>query len=278
MFNKNVIFVPDLFAADGTIISQKILEDRIGSKIPFTLYFGLRKAIPKEWRENIQNYQKTQNMERPTIIDWLTKDKKGGQNLRKIWHLNDKESTTVGQLKWNEELGEIDKSVWRSLYLTSDKCKINIRSKYFQYQVLHRSIMTNRKLYQFNLRDNEVCDHCGEVETISHLLYNCEHVQQIWNQTIQWLTPLVREEIYHDKQSIILGNTKNTILVNYVFIILKHEIYKFKWKRIQYRLIFLKRSLKNYMNIELYNAKVLGKEQKTLGKWSPLMNTLRNIH
>ena len=278
MFNKNVIFVPDLFAADGTIISQKILEDRIGSKIPFTLYFGLRKAIPKEWRENIQNYQKTQNMERPTIIDWLTKDKKGGQNLRKIWHLKDKESTIIGQVKWNEELGEIDKSVWRSLYLTSDKCKINIRSKYFQYQVLHRSIMTNRKLYQFNLRDNEVCDHCGEVETISHLLYNCEHVQQIWNQTIEWLTPLVREEIYHDKQSIILGNTKNTILVNYVFIILKHEIYKFKWKRIQYRLIFLKRSLKNYMNIELYNAKVLGKEQKTLGKWSPLMNTLRNIH
>ena len=132
MFNKNVIFVPDLFAADGTIISQKILEDRIGSKIPFTLYFGLRKAIPKEWRENIQNYQKTQNMERPTIIDWLTKDKKGGQNLRKIWHLNDKESTTIGQVKWNEELGEIDKSVWRSLYLTSDKCKINIRSKYFK--------------------------------------------------------------------------------------------------------------------------------------------------
>ena len=83
MFNKNVIFVPDLFAVDGTMLSQKTLEDRIGSKVPFTLYFGLRKAIPKEWKENIQNYQKTQNMERPTIIDWLTKDKKGGQRQTK---------------------------------------------------------------------------------------------------------------------------------------------------------------------------------------------------
>ena len=216
-------------------------------------------------------------MERPTIIDWLTKDKKGGQNLRKIWHIKDKESTIIGQVKWNEEVGEIDKSDWRSLYQMADKCKINVRSKYFQFQLLHRTIMTNRKLYQFNLRDNEECDYCGEVETISHLLYNCKYIQQIWNLTIEWLTPLVRDEIYQDKQSILLGNSKNTILINYVFIILKHEIYKFKWKKIQYRLIFLKRSLKNYMNIELYNAKVLGDERKTLGKWSPLMNTLRNI-
>ena len=138
--------------------------------------------------------------------------------------------------------------------------------------------MTNRKLYQFNLRVNEECDHCREVETISHLLYYCNYIQKIWNLTIEWLTPLVREEIYHDKMSILLGNTKNTILINYVFIILKHKIYKFKWRKIQYRLIFLKRSLKKYMNIEIYNAKVLGNERKTLGKWSPQMNTLRNIH
>ena len=31
------------------------------------------------------------------------------------------------------------------------------------------------------------------------------------------------------------------------------------------------------MNIELYNAKLIGKEEKTLGKWSPLLNNLRNI-
>ena len=196
MFNKNLIFLPDLFTGEGTMLSQKALEERIGSKIPFTLSFGLRKAIPNEWREYMLSYQKTQNMERPTIIDWLTKDKKGGQNLRKIWHIEDKESTTIGQVKWNEEIGEIDNSYWRSLYLMADKCKIHIRSKYFQYQILHRTIMTNRKLYQFNLRENENCDHCGQVETISHLLYNCNYVKQIWNLTIEWLTPLIREEIY----------------------------------------------------------------------------------
>ena len=126
MFNNNVIVLPDLFTGDGTMLSQKALEGHIGSKIPFTLYFGLRKAIQNEWREYMQNYQKSQNMERPTIIEWLTKDKKRGQNLRKIWHLEDKESTTIGQVKWNEEIGEIDKPYWRSLYQMADKCKINV--------------------------------------------------------------------------------------------------------------------------------------------------------
>ena len=68
-------------------------------------------------------------MERPTIIDWLTKDKKGGQNLRKVWHIEDKERTNIGQTRWNEELGEIDKSTWSSLYQMANKCKINVRSK-----------------------------------------------------------------------------------------------------------------------------------------------------
>ena len=159
----------------------------------------------------------------------------------------------------------------------ADKCKINIRSKYFHYQVLHRTIVTNRKLLQFNMRMDEKCDNCGEIETITHLLYNCTTTKRIWASTLDWLTPLIREEIYHDEKSILIGNTKNTILVNYIFIILKHEIYKFKWKKIPYKLIFLKRSLKNYMNIELYNGRTTGKERKVLGKWSPLMNDLKNV-
>ena len=70
-------------------------------------------------------------MERPTIIDWLTKDKEGCQNLIKVWHIEDKESTNIGQTRCSEELGEKDKPTWSSLYQMADKCKINVRSKYF---------------------------------------------------------------------------------------------------------------------------------------------------
>ena len=92
-----------------------------------------------------------------------------------------------------------------------------------------------------------------------------------------WLTPLIREEIYIDEESILLNNPKNTILVNYIFITLKHEIYKFKWKQSPYKLIFLKRTLINYMNIEVYNGNNIGNIERVLGKGSPQINDLRNM-
>ena len=136
--------------------------------------------------------------------------------------------------------------------------------------------MTNRKLFQFNMREDEECENCGEI--ISHLLYKCNTTKTIWESLKGWLQPFIREEVHIDEISCILGNENNTLLTNYIFIILKHEIYKFKWKKIPYRLLFLKRSLKNYMNIELYNGKLQGTERKVLGRWSPLINHLKYIH
>ena len=52
------------------------------------------------------------------------------------------------------------------------------------------------------------------------------------------------DDIHSDEASILNGNTKNTIHVNYIFITLKHEMYKFKWRQIQYNLLFLKGILK----------------------------------
>ena len=277
MFSKNICYLSDLFSEKGNILSQKMIEDQKGIKIPFTVYFGIRRSIPREWKNYMMNYEKTFNLEMPKNLEWLTKDKKGGQNLRKIWQMNRNKDIPIGQSKWIEELVLDNETNWKLLYTMADKCKINIRSKYFHYQVLHRTIVTNRKLLQFNMRIDELCDNCGEIESITHLLYNCTTTKRIWASTLDWLTPLIREEIYHDKTSILIGNTKNTILVNYIFIIVKHEIYKFKWKKIPYKLIFLKRSLKNYMNIELYNGRTTGNEQKVLGKWSPLMNDLKNV-
>ena len=277
MFSKNIYYMQDIFSQDGNMLSQTMIEEQKGIKIPFTVYFGLKKAVPKDWKNYMSNYQKPLNLEMPTNLEWLTKDKKGGQNLRKIWQKNRNKDIPIGQSKWNDELELNNEANWKSLYTMADKCKLNIRSKYFQYQVLHRTIITNRKLLQFNICQDENCDNCGEIETITHLLYNCTTTKRIWASVLDWITPLIRDEIYGDKISILIGNTKNTILVNYIFIILKHEIYKFKWKKIPYKLIFLKRSLKNYMNIELYNGRTVGNEMKVLGKWSPLMNDLNNV-
>ena len=82
--------------------------------------------------------------------------------------MNRNKDIPIGRSKWTEELELDNETNWKPLYTMADKCKINIRSKYFHYQVLHRTIVTNRKLLQFNMRMDEKCDNCGEIETITY--------------------------------------------------------------------------------------------------------------
>ena len=97
----------------------------------------------------------------------------------------------------------------------SPKCVVSLepRTIYFQFQVLHRTIMTNKKLQQFNLRNNDNCESCGAREDISHLLYECPLVYQIWISLENWLLRNITSMLYFDKNSIILGNTKNEPIV-----------------------------------------------------------------
>ena len=55
LFNKNIIFVKDLYDAQGHPISQRQLEINIGSPIMFTTYHALWHAVPAVWKNSLKN-------------------------------------------------------------------------------------------------------------------------------------------------------------------------------------------------------------------------------
>ena len=67
------------------------------------------------------------------------------------------------------------------------------------------------------------------------------------------------------------------IISNYVFIVTKHEIYKAKWNKTIVTLMKIQRTLKYSMDIDVYLDKVKNNLPKTLGKWAPIYNELKNI-
>ena len=105
----------------------------------------------------------------PLSIQWLTKDKKGTRNLR---HVFKQENRVVpkGQVKWSEELNLHIDTNWEPIYSRAQKCNLNARIKFFNYQILHRSLATNKKLMVFGITDNNQCDKCSNIETIMHYL------------------------------------------------------------------------------------------------------------
>ena len=118
---------------------------------------------------------------------------------------------------------------WQKLYLIPKQCNVNARIRFFQYQILQRSLLTNRKLWLFKLIDSENCDKCEMTETITHLLIDCKDLRELWTGVENWLNHNINEKILFGKKAILMGCPENYILVNYIILIVKHEIYKSKW-------------------------------------------------
>ena len=149
-------------------------------------------------------------------------------NIREVFHQQVPLNLPKGQLKWKEELNIGDEYNWKYLYTISTTCKLNARSMYFQFQILHRTLITNKKLYQFNIKENDHCEHCDEIDTIVHLLYECRRFGDLWNDMENWLNTVLTKPVKMDLPSIIVGNNSNEYITNQILIEAKHEIYKSK--------------------------------------------------
>ena len=275
LYLNKMVYLQDLFTENGIMRTKEQLEELTGTRVMMTTYFSLRKAIPKQWTDELKDITRTYKVNLPKHVKWLLKDKKGTSNIRKIFN-EDNTEIPKGQIKWEIEFGnEVLDSDF--LYNLPNLCKQNARTKYFQFQVLHRTLITNKKLHQFNIRDNEICEHCGMVETISHLLYECVQSQEIWNNLKIWLNAIMAKPVTIEKSTILLGSVDNEIIINYIFIIVKHEIYKSKWNRTETNLIKIKKILKSHMDLDIYLGTIKKCLPKILGKWSSVYNNLKNI-
>ena len=253
------------------------LEAQIGIDIMFTSYIGLWKAIPKEWKRELNGIPKFFNITRPQCISLLTKDKKGTRSIREMFHKGEGLEIPKGQQKWIDELNINVELDWKLLYTLPKKCKLNARSMYFQFQILHRTLITNHKLYQFNIKEDELCEHCGQVDTIVHLLYECCRIRDLWTDLVNWLNIILATPVIISKESIILGDKKNNTIINPIFIVKKHEIYKSKWKKTSINLIKIQNILKSQMELDIFIGTMKNTLPEYLGKWSGFYNVLRNI-
>ena len=277
LLKQNITYIGDLYNNEGHPFSQNEIELKTGTNMFFIHYQAIRRSIPNEWDRYMLTFRRDYNLTKPINIEWLIKDKKGASNLRKIWHLSAREVPPVSQQRWREELNDTDEIDWPYYYSLPFNCRLNARIRYFQYQIIHRSLISNRKLYQLNLIEHEHCDRCNEVETIQHLLLECETLENLWNDVKRWIREKVKRRFHSDTVSVILGNEENKYSANYIIIVVKHEIYKGKWKKHIPTLIDIKRTLKDYMKIEIFIATMNDTLEETMGKWSPIYNDLRNI-
>ena len=119
---------------------------------------------------------------------------------------------------------------------------------------------------QFGIKGNSLCEWCGDIETISHLLYSCQHQQGLRQDVDRWLNTIFNDTIYTDERSTLLGNKNNALMINYVLIVVKHEIYKSKWNETIVNLPIINIiNLEYYMDPDIFIGPMNNTLQKTLG-------------
>lgn len=87
------------------------------------------------------------------------------------------------------------------------------KTKEVAFQVLNRTVWTNKKAFQSGIMQDPACQYCGEDETMEHLLYNCEnHTIPLWEQTSVILTNLCT--LQHGQQVARIQLTPKEIVYN----------------------------------------------------------------
>jgi hypothetical protein len=85
---------------------------------------------------------------------------------------------------------------------------ITSKTRETAFQILNRTIWTNNKAFKSRLRPNPQCERCGQVETMEHLLCECEHYSEpIWTKLSASLTKLLNEVSEGEVPRIELGQT-----------------------------------------------------------------------
>ena len=106
----------------------------------------------------------------------------------------------------------------------------------FQYQILTRSIPTNRFLSKCKLAESDKCFYCKEcVETVEHFFWCCPVVKTFWFNLFDVIFVNREININLDDAEVLLGgaDNENKDVLNYLFTVVKKYIYNTKCKQQQ---------------------------------------------
>ena len=144
------------------------------------------------------------------------------------------------------------------------KATIETKLQSFQFNIIHRCLVTNSKLWYFKLRDNNRCSFCNLCkETIEHLFWECPISKTVWLQLKDWFTNVIGVTVILSATNILLGmaDPTNRIPINHILMIVKYYIYTCRCKNDQPSIEGSIAKIKHCIKVEK-SANLVGHDQK----------------
>ena len=270
-FVKNVKYISDLVDDRGVLLSHASFQAKYDITVSFIEYCGLLKLIPNEWKIALSTFERRLPLSLENeLISRIKKEPKASKYVYGIFSDSVFEPPIMSQEQWKNDVPEIQQQNWKFYYSIVRKITLESKLQFFQFQILHRILVTNSKLFYYGIKENNKCSFCESTkETIVHLLWDCRYAQDFWADLRVWLNQEHSIQIILDRVSVLFGMLKWKDSISCIVLWAKYYIYCCRCKNIKPSIQGFKNTLANYVRLEKY---VLGHE-KWNAKWENV-----NVH
>ena len=235
----------------------------------FLQYYGILEAISHQWKALI-----CKNCTTVQIVYFNFES----SNFTKsnYWRIIDKKQRIdTGLLYWSKKFLDLQMDEWQKRRLSTFKITPLTKLRYLQYRILSNKLSTNQSCSRWDPLINENYTFCLiESETVTHLLWECEHTQKLWQLLIRWMEYLMKTKLNITVRTVILNNYKGqyALAVNIIILMVKMYLYRKRClceKNINLRELLVE--IQNYHQIEYIVAKKENHVSKYYKKWKWLL-------
>ena len=258
--------ISDIYVMNRFLSLQELVQ-RYSLSVPFTVYGGLLKAIPKEWKK-------------------LLKDPKEGPLKTKLIHKCESYVKKVGiiykvitrnedlvldyYIKWVGRLDDPDFSheEWIASFHRISKLSNCVKLRSFQYKLLLGTLITNVQLVHYKIKDTNLCTFCdNKIETLIHLFWDCPKIRPIWD----WF--VINFDCELNFINVLFSRLRSmNRLVDKLSLIAKYYIYKTRCTTFVIRIEEFIQYCEQIQNMEKYVAKSKDKHALHDQIWSNIEN------
>ena len=247
LIKQGITYINDLLSANGDRLGYQEFITRYKVKLNFVDFYGLVHSIPKKWLNSI-----TSRLEKEKVFQPLIQTLCAQKYVTK-WAYQKRVKPLFcrgHEEKWELLLADSCTAIeWETVYSNNFKCNTESSLRAFQYQIVLRTVPTNKFLFRCGLSNTDKCYFCEvNVETIEHLFWHCPVVKTFWCKIKDELSMPLNINC----QSVLLcyNKERNRNIYNFLFTIVKKYIYRTKCIDSQLSVIKFKKFVKYYYTIE----------------------------
>ena len=182
----------------------------------FLQYLQVKKTITSRI-PSLQNTFQPTDLQPPEFVKHIAKlSPKSKKNLSKIYSLLSKtNSIHIPIQKWEKDLNiSFDPDFWTQICGNTFKMTKNTNLQLIQFKVLHRTHITQYKLYKMGFSQTDICTQCTQntADTYFHALWLCTPVYQFWSTVTQKLSNILDCRIPQSPNLCLIGDLSLTAL------------------------------------------------------------------